>query len=1203
MQGKQHRLLLTLCSAMFTLLVAFKLPVSFGNLVHNNDTVLIHADSSSSKADSSGSSSSNNSSNSGGSSSSSSSQSDQSAQDKQDPWTTAVGDLSSKYNLDGSDNPLSSKDNVLGNVYSYLGPQNDVFTKSSKSSTLLNANFGSNGNDSNDARGAANRALSYGSTLNVMGIDHSLLRSDKMVHVDDFARKIAGGLLDVLYMGVIVADILLGSINNVLQYVNPLDWLAKAPTTGPFAGVGETLQGIAQSLQNFGIIFWGGMMVIAIILSVLGFRFSSRDTHVPDGARGRGSEIAHNIMHYAMRLFYMIVLPILCAGILDEVLQGLGDAYSNDVLTTSTYPIYANLVDFQGSVEHSRLALPNSMQGIEVSLGHSNPVATQAQVLDFNAQSAGRANAKDAQSAQGSGFSKGDGANTVKGSVGEINSAAFSTINDWRDGIKYTGADYANFVEGHTKDNTISDVKDDASKDLEGSDGKPSQYVTNGTLTGQKTYNTASPNSGTGKIMAEDQGGLSTVGMFNYMELVFQGGIATYSVNADQESSFDKSFHYSIGLAGRGTVAMTNYLLMVVELGCITLFGIFTGLAALSALVTGVIKLIMYLIATKSGMLRGAVMLVQTVLMLLVEYGGGALLWIFGIHMILGFGSSANTLFPDPNNTGATGLSALVHGKAVMAGVSTMGYSAYQLFVCVLLCGLTWMLLKVRPLILRMFNEASEHAVQTVLGSPDRHFGKGANLTTNEAQNGLTYDHQGHNDLDKLTEDTNAAGSGRGGRGGQSDGHSQLSGAGQYQQSTRNANPHGIFAKAKNYKQAKKDRELAAEKTLGRPLTDQERKHVDQQFRKERVGNAAYRSAGRVLRAAGMNSAGNALINHAENREAKQQIDTYNAMQDAQKNSRALDKEAREARKNEREMNDIQQEEQKTADQAQNATDMLADAATDAMNEGSSLDDAVDQSMSQQYGDEFKEFAKTGGSINELKSQAAQDQQTLQQAQQDLASAQSRDLAPGESKESRDADIQEKQAAVTAAQAQADKSQSAVMAAAQNVPVSESIMQPQSLREGVSSFKNVGKQMGAQAVDMVTGSNTMQQHQAMQGNTQGPTTISQASTALNNIADARHAQQTFLDEHGSSVATWSADDKQQYTSLLNNTKQAETVAKNLGLNESAYDTTQHLHDSQNLVNHQLDQVINGNTMQRNKDIQFEPNQLKNAIKNDVLQRK
>lgn len=1260
-------------------------------------------------ADSSKQASSQAASSSSGSSSGSSSSSGTASQEQTDPWTQAVSQLSGDYSTRPGDPwPEALKKTKgsinLGNIYSYLGPQNPVFAQNSVNGYA--DNFSSDGNHKENAHGMANMALGYGSALYTVGLDHPLANSTVGKTRVNLGRMLGGTCYLLAYTAVVTINKCFSTLTGWIKYVNVLDWLGNFPTNGPFGDLGETVKGIVNSLQGLGIVFWSFVLAVLLLLGAMGFRFAggnlSGNTHVDAGPMF----IFDEILHFAFRLFNFLVLPLLLATAMDEILSDAGSTFQHDTMAATTTPIYSTLVDFKGAVQHSRLDLPSSIK-LNVSFNpNAQTTLSQSQVCDFNAYSAGDSAARDAQTTA-------NNYNDLDSGSGDID-ACYHLISEWMHGYEYEPADFVSYAEGHTSDKYLeagtskqssssdssdssssSGVTDDADMtmpnatpmapntdnnqagnaqnsssqeslldDLTGKAGSGKNqylYITNGTLSGKwgGTYSTAAPANDSSCMKAgSNAGGLSTLGMYNFLATNFDDSSATYETNAKDQTTYDGVSHYEVGIAGRGLAAFANWMLSLSQLVCIAIFGVWTFIAVISAVFSGMTKALMYLGANALGALQGTIKLVACCVMLIIEFVGTSFFYIIGIHLLLG----ASQLLPEIVNSSGQSSSMIVQAS------SNVNFTTgANLLTSVALFWLTFQMIRLRGVIMKSFNEMAESAVRSVLGSPDRHFNHSANLATNEAANGHTYNRNGENDLRKVERDSNSGsgmpgGNGANGRNGR-DGHGSIVGRGQFQQSPKNANPTG-FGRFTNYKQGQKDAIHAKEQELNRHLTDAEKKQVKREYARQQAGNAAYRIAGKAADAIGSHRLAQALMGHAANRDAKQQVQRMEKAMNGQKlrengayakDVNELDEFTNGKRKDGKIDNDAQETKNVQArnDAMQNVQDAMqgmseqvgADLAQQKAEDGTIANnqdmlDATEKAMGNSMTDQFNDVAQNGGDLQQLSDDVHDKKQALSDAiaeQKQLTDDRKAALGSKDAQVKAQANTPEAEAAYKAKLAQSNekinqkraelkKAQTAARVAAGASTVSASMLKKPTLKskikqglaesqqKGADMRHNIAKDTAAQngkhSASYVHNKQNADRFQASANklrNSTTPPTVNQANNALRNIAKARadlnhFVQSTNGKDNKSSGVTFAAYTPEQQKKLnakVAAVKAAEKHADAIGLAPETYDSTEHLIQNTRTLNQQLNAAASGKTLKRGMNTHFEAHELSQNVADQI----
>lgn len=1111
-----------------------------------------------------------------------------------DPWASAAAQLGQDFSLDDDSNKdkflktkiNGSDENILGNVWGIIAVGNPIFPKESE--TSVSYNYKSNGSKSNGSRGAVNRALAYGGALYGMGIDHSYVKSEDTNF--SFGRKILGSIDRFAYVATCAANWAFSWLPGLVKYINPLTWVNALPKDGPFQDIAETIQGLYQAASQLGMVFWAFCLVILLVLVGLGFRFTNNDTHV---TMGRGALGAAS--HYMLRVVLIITVPFMLGSILDFALNNATGMYSEDVQTTTTYPLYSTLVDFQGSVEHSRLGLPNSLNGkISVSLDPSDaPVLKHNEIVDFNAQSAGRANARDLQSTSGT-MVVSDDKNQDK--HGFINSAAISLLDDWTDCTNYYPSDFASFADAHdhgSKTKKDWDLGKGTSKDKEtlikGHDKDDydslSPYLIHGTLTGQGDFKTVAPSMSSKKINGTDDGGLSTMGMYNYLSTKFDGkGSATVIANADHQTAFQGVYHTSVGLAGRGITACGNWLLMTSELLCIALFGLLTAVFITIALFQGLARIGSYLIASGLGSIRGIAKLMVATVMVIVEFVGGALYYAIAAKIIVDVAKSSDTLFSSSGKVFSSIFPDSMSGHLASASATMNTYGIYEIVLSILLIVLTWKLWKLRGILIKGLNEIATHSVDTILTSPDRHFGGGARTSNGDYQNGLSYDANGRND----GMGTTAHSGGRledsvgGVRGGGTD---AVTGRGSYSRKPRISNPHGMTNKYINHRQGKQEYLDSIQKANGKPMGKGEKLMRGMGYSMSRAGIKATQKLGQKIQEAGLGGIGRAVENLGDSADERQQLRTLKRQEQAEESA------VRNAKIGENEKLDAKSKpQQQLATQKEETQAKIAELGNKA---------------NETAADENGEYGRTQESYDAEKALKDLRGENGEQAQADaLMNLQNDDLKRYNESETPIADMNGDLAEAHNQTAMAEKNYQDLK---QNGPLATQDMGEyrQSLAEAKSKVDDAKANEArvqanadtlAASSSVASGLMSSTYNKGLQNGTAKRVTNAQADQALSKVGDAYKRQANFSRKLAQTQGAQNGvpdytkmtkQQKKEYSAIAGDLHQAKRNAAALGLSRGSYASAEDVDSSRQQIGSMMDRISSG----QESDYEFGKNEL------------
>lgn len=214
-------------------------------------------------------------------------------------------------------------------------------------------------NDSPDA-GVGQYAL-YGATLNGLGLD----KTDTQANVAGPARMVSGSALLLAYIGAGAIDTVFDTTLNVLQFLNPFNWLYKAVNDGGDA-VGQknmskftegmrggdndnsamdNLKGFIAKLYRF-CIYLGWYVTIPIMVGLI-FMMWAFSTKTDHGRRFKGLAIRMGFLGLGIPL-----IGVTYTGALHSMQGASGDANS----ANSTRVVLSTFIDFENWAKSSRLS-------------------------------------------------------------------------------------------------------------------------------------------------------------------------------------------------------------------------------------------------------------------------------------------------------------------------------------------------------------------------------------------------------------------------------------------------------------------------------------------------------------------------------------------------------------------------------------------------------------------------------------------------------------------------------------------------------------------------------------------------------------------------------------------------------------------------------------------------------------------------------
>lgn len=652
---------------------------------------------------------------------------------------------------------------IAGNMWSGLAAGNaslGIFNQNSKTTTYSNL-YDAATTKSNVVT-AQGDAATYGAALDDLGLDHSIASG---VGSDMFGiiGRFIFGLLAFLGYGL---DLLTSSVFNLIgklaSYLNIFAWISTDPKTDTtiMAPIHAQLHSVYTSVKSISIIIITGMMAMGVGLAMLGRKVSQRGNEV-----GHGAGLRHSVYRYFVRLGMIIVIPIAAASIFTGLINEVDNIYSSKSDTSSEYAIYSNLFDFASWVQHSRLNLPASVNGkiragVEDGGAVSQVPLSHTDILRLNADGAGSAYANSALADYGSDTEKvkekmESVSAKVKKDKSVSNPDALGLISKWFFSSKYNASDYSSFIVSRMPDKYVySGGKGLGSsstfkKTLEGANGfggdNNDTFATNGTIYGVKKkggryFQTDSPatlsdaiNSTSNKDGIAKPGGLSALGMYNYLTSIFTQTSFNWIDTSALSTVFTSPEHASVGLVGHGLVAMGNLMNMLSLLFAIAIINAVFAMFTFIAIINTVPKLGTY--SFMAGSLSYGIKLISGILVFAVEILGGALLAKIFKMITISVSQAADGLL----NSNVVTYTSVISKHTNVALGGAIGSSAYGLMniaFSIMTLVLVFKLIKWRGPILQAVGKMIENASNMVLASfegtaamPSNHMGNG-NMST-----------------------------------------------------------------------------------------------------------------------------------------------------------------------------------------------------------------------------------------------------------------------------------------------------------------------------------------------------------------------------------------------------------------------------------------------------------------------------------------
>lgn len=723
-----------------------------------------------------------------------------------------ITDISKSPDSVGLDVSKGSDDAYVGDQWSVFGPQNafgGLLTQYTNSFTYSNLYSAHSNNKSVEK--AQGDAAAYGGALDNLGLDHS--SSQGMGGGDIFTmigRAIFGLIVFIGYALDVASYWVFSLIGNLAQYINIFAWISQTPAQfhqanpglvgGTFDTIHSFVHQIYQDVSGFTMEILTGMLVIGIVMALFGRRISERGNETQMGAGLR-----HSVYRYMMKIVMIVILPIMALSLFTTIVNQVTILYGPKSDAAVDYAVNANLFDFGAWVEHSRLSLPEQLDdriytgqdssAYDGSLPSQVPLSHN-EILIMNSQAAGSSSAQNAYLSYGTnGTSGSNGLSqavqqqiadatqsdnskdyTSSSSKPTSDTGTMNMISSWFFNVGYRGSDYSSFIVSHMP----QDYMHDKSYGL----GAPSTfekelrkriYATNGTLLSEKkgghyyytqkagsmtTYklNDAMNQVGVNGIRAK--GGLSTLGMYNYLNSVFTSTGFTRTEPDKLSTLFSTPIHSEVGLVGHGMVAVGNLANMLGLLYAIGIINLLFAMFTISSIINTVPKLGSYTFMSAS--LAYAVKLISGILIFGVEIIGGAFLCqVF--KMIIISTSQITDNFISTNSTIFGNFVGTKSNVAMGGAIGATSYGLLNITVAGVLVFLSLKLVKWRGPILKSVSGIVEKATNTIFNAFEGTAGAKSNHVGEGNMGSVGQDGQNRVHIPGTKDDKNGQPEGRGG--------------------------------------------------------------------------------------------------------------------------------------------------------------------------------------------------------------------------------------------------------------------------------------------------------------------------------------------------------------------------------------------------------------------------------------------------------
>lgn len=196
----------------------------------------------------------------------------------------------------------------------------------------------------------------------------------------------------------------------------------------------------------------------------------------------------------------------------------------------------------------------------------------------------------------------------------------------------------------------------------------------------------------TNGINPHNEGGLSTITMYNYLSTAFnESNVATYSAQ-NTTSEYTRLQHYSVNLAGTGVTRVAFVLNVVVVLGIYVILGVYYALGMVISVLKHGFSMIMSIPAAMFGVIKSIAQVVAYVVQMVTEILSSCWLYQVIMELVLVFATVVETPVMNAlNNLTASsvagGVFAQADGLDLVAAVA--GCRPWFTVALFFMCGLT----------------------------------------------------------------------------------------------------------------------------------------------------------------------------------------------------------------------------------------------------------------------------------------------------------------------------------------------------------------------------------------------------------------------------------------------------------------------------------------------------------------------------------
>ena len=557
------------------------------------------------------------------------------------------------------------------NIWGFLGQANTTFWNGSNSSSLSTSydglsDFTTGGNQDTQRYGAAyNAAGRYAYVMQSVGLDQGFKSGFKK---PSLIYQIAGVCEQVAYVVLGSADRIFDAALRLLEWMNPIAWARNGISSAPasFAPLARVVHELYSASKSMGVAIIGLILAGSLTLAALGITVGTGQAHV-----GQGKAITNTFVNLLKRLFVFAILPVFVMYFFDATVQDAQHIFDDMPNAVSNYAVFGSMVDYNHWVLRSRLDLPAGVQ-LSSALSEKNITPlTHNEIMKINQDGAGYTQLSGLTNSV-SGNASGGGVNLMQSDStnNQLDNQAKAMINSFKRGDSIQASDYGAAVEPGIRTNAAKQSDDKSGNDKGksnddnggSSDSELSQELTktmyndNAHLNNGGNYTDSFRGSGipsNGSLLQgydQSRGGLSTLGMYAYLETTADGNSMDIVAPAYLSNETAQPRHRSVVIVGTG-IEQTGNLVWS--------FGLAVGLAFLVAgyiietlktIIESVMGLTAGVVETAFASLRGGVKLISIAAAVAIGVFGSAMMYMVATKAYIAIASMSDTLLQGTNS-------------------------------------------------------------------------------------------------------------------------------------------------------------------------------------------------------------------------------------------------------------------------------------------------------------------------------------------------------------------------------------------------------------------------------------------------------------------------------------------------------------------------------------------------------------------------